>query len=97
LISFEGFGLPVIEAMYFGRPVILSTLTALPEVGGDAAYYFQNFEPKHMQAVLSESLAHYNANAYMKQKIRDRAAMFNWDKTAAQYLEVYRSLYGIGV
>lgn len=89
----EGFGLPVIEAMYFGKPAILSTLTALPEVGGDAAYYFENFEASHMQTVLTESLAHYNGNEYMKKRIKDRADLFNWDKTAGQYLEIYRSLY----
>lgn len=89
----EGFGLPVIEAMYFGKPVILSTLTALPEVGGDAAYYFMNFEQVHMQQVLKDSLAHYNANAYMKEKVKERATMFDWDKTAAHYLEIYRNLY----
>jgi glycosyltransferase involved in cell wall biosynthesis len=79
--------------MYFGTPVILSTLTALPEVGGDAAYYFRNFEPAHMQQVLRSSLSHYNANAYMKEKIKDRARFFNWDKTASAYRDIYRALY----
>ncbi|RYD85381.1 MAG: glycosyltransferase family 1 protein, partial [Sphingobacteriales bacterium] len=40
----EGFGLPVIEAMHFGKPVFLSTHTSLPEVGGNAAYYFNSFD-----------------------------------------------------
>lgn len=92
----EGFGLPVIEAMYFGKPCLLSSLTALPEVGGDAAYYFKSFDPGNMQSVLAESLAHYNGNGHMKEKIKDRANLFNWDKTAGQYLEIYRSLYSRG-
>ncbi|WP_331970752.1 glycosyltransferase family 1 protein, partial [Ohtaekwangia sp.] len=41
----EGFGLPVLEAMYYGKPVFLSKLTSLPEVGGEHAYYFDNFSP----------------------------------------------------
>ncbi|KAI9429020.1 hypothetical protein F5148DRAFT_1296643, partial [Russula earlei] len=89
----EGFGLPVIEAMHFGRPVILSTLTSLPEVGGEAAYYFQNFEPAHMQQVLANSLQHYNDTPHMATLIQERAALFNWEDTARQYLDIYRSLY----
>ncbi len=88
----EGFGLPVIEAMYFGRPVILSTHTSLPEIGGDAAYYFKNFEPVAMRKTLEDSLHHYNStNA--REKIMARASFFNWDNAAKQYLEVYRGLY----
>jgi glycosyltransferase involved in cell wall biosynthesis len=88
----EGFGLPVIEAMYFGRPVILSTHTSLPEIGGEEAYYFKNFEPVNMRQTLEESLQHYNStNA--REKIIARARSFNWDNAAKQYLEIYRTLY----
>jgi glycosyltransferase involved in cell wall biosynthesis len=88
----EGFGLPVIEAMHFGKPVFLSTLTALPEIGGNYAYYFQNFEPAAMRKVLEDGLRSYKT-------IGDPAAIkawaehFNWSNAAKQYIEVYRSLY----
>jgi glycosyltransferase involved in cell wall biosynthesis len=88
----EGFGLPVIEAMHFGRLVISSNLTALPEIGGDAAYYFKNFEPEHMQKVLKESLADYHSNPKMENKIKERAAFFNWKRAASEYMAVYKSL-----
>jgi glycosyltransferase involved in cell wall biosynthesis len=88
----EGFGLPVIEAMHFGKPVFLSNLTALPEIGGDAAYYFENFDAAEMQAVLTNGLQHFNNNQQSK-IVMERAAMFNWDTIARQYLDVYRSLY----
>lgn len=88
----EGFGLPVIEAMYFGRPVILSTHTSLPEIGGDDAYYFPNFEPGSMQQVLENSLVQYN-NSNPALKIKQRAGMFNWNDAVKKYLDVYRSLY----
>ena len=45
----EGFGLPPIEAMHFGKPVFLSRLTCLPEIGGDAAYYFDVFDSQQMR------------------------------------------------
>ncbi|MFC4263070.1 glycosyltransferase family 4 protein [Ferruginibacter yonginensis] len=89
----EGFGLPVIEAMYFGVPVILSTLTALPEIGGDVAYYFNSFEPQQMQADYQQALSAYNNDPTAPQKIMERATQFSWEEAAKKYLEVYRSLY----
>ena len=88
----EGFGLPVIEAMYFGKPVILSEYTSLPEVGGDCAYYFNNFEPEHMQEVLLKSLHHYNTTQ-AADKIKHRVSLFTWSHAAKQYMDVYRGLY----
>ena len=89
----EGFGLPVIEAMYFGRPVILSTSTALPEIGGNDAYYFNDFEPENMRSVLTNALKNYEENPDVQSKITARAKMFTWESAAKKYLEVYRSLY----
>lgn len=85
----EGFGLPVIEAMHFGKPVFLSTLTSLPEIGGDLAYYFKDFEPEAMQQVLRDGLADYDASQ-PAQALMEHAAKFNWDDTARQYLTLYQ-------
>ncbi len=60
----EGFGLPVIEAMHFGKPVFLSTHTSLPEIGGDAAFYFPTFEPADMQATFANGMAEFAAKKY---------------------------------
>lgn len=88
----EGFGLPVIEAMYYGKPVILSKCTSLPEIGGDCAYYFENFEPENMQKILAASLEDYNKNQ-PAEKIRARGRSFSWKDAAEKYLALYRSLY----
>ncbi len=85
----EGFGLPVIEAMYFGRPVFLSTYTSLPEIGGDQAYYFKSFEPGAMQKVLADGLSHFHQNN-LSESIRQHAEQFTWQKTAQQYLALYQ-------
>ncbi|MFP5390822.1 MAG: glycosyltransferase family 4 protein [Gammaproteobacteria bacterium] len=85
----EGFGLPVIEAMHHGRPVFLSDRTSLPEVGGDAAYYFDSFEPDRMRQVFKEGLAHFAAHRGAERG-RSRAAQFTWEKAAAAYLALYR-------
>jgi len=87
----EGFGLPVIEALYFEKPVLLSNHTSLPEIGGDAAYYFKNFEPAHMQQVLVDALNHFDLNNGGP-KAKQRALLFDWRKSAEQYHEVYDSL-----
>lgn len=89
----EGFGLPVIEAMYFGKPVFLSTRTSLPEIGGDAAYYFQDFNEASMRKVLEDGLIHFlthNRAVYAA----ERAAFFSWDKAAKAYLDIYQLLAG---
>jgi glycosyltransferase involved in cell wall biosynthesis len=88
----EGFGLPLIEAMYFGKPAFVSKATSLPEVGGDLAYYFEHFEPEYMQRVFAEGMAHYNATKPM-QTIRERALKYNWEQAASEYLTVYRKLF----
>jgi glycosyltransferase involved in cell wall biosynthesis len=87
----EGFGLPVIEAMHFGKPVFLSKYTSLPEVGGDAAYYFDNFEPMHMQDVFNKGMQDFTEHN-RAESIMDHADTFTWENTARQYLALYENL-----
>lgn len=88
----EGFGIPPIEAMQFGKPVFLSDKTSLPEVGGNHAYYFRDFDPRHMQQVFEEGMHQY-ATQHPQQAIIAHAHQFNWDRMTREYLHVYRSLY----
>jgi len=87
----EGFGLPVIEAMHFGKPVFLSTRTSLPEVGGNAAWYFDSFEPEVMQEAFEHGMQEYETKS-LAADIMAHAAQFSWDKTAAHYLNLYNQL-----
>ena len=84
----EGFGLPVIEAMHFGKPVFLSNRTSLPEIGGDAAYYFNSFEPQAMQEVFNAGLIDFDGHDYAP-KVMAHAAKFSWQTCAQQYLNLY--------
>jgi glycosyltransferase involved in cell wall biosynthesis len=88
----EGFGLPVVEAMSCGKPLFLSDRTALPEIGGDVSFYFNNFNPEYMQQVFNAGMKEFAANGLSK-KIKARSYHFNWHKAARQYIDVYRSLY----
>jgi glycosyltransferase involved in cell wall biosynthesis len=91
----EGFGLPPIEAMHFGKPVFLSRLTSLPEVGGAAAFYFDAFEGRPMRRVVEHGLAQHAARPSAAEAVRAHAARFNWDDAAAAYLALYARLLGI--
>ncbi len=88
----EGFGLPVTEAMSVGKPVFLSNLTALPEIGKDVAFYFRDFNARHMQKVFINGMQQYHENK-MEHAIREHSETFSWDKAANEYINVYRSLY----
>lgn len=87
----EGFGLPVLEAMQFGKPVFLSTRTALPEIGGDVAYYFPDFTADALQTAYQQGMVDY-ARYGRAGSIRQHATQFSWQTAARQYLGVYAAL-----
>jgi glycosyltransferase involved in cell wall biosynthesis len=88
----EGFGLPVTEAMSEGKPVFLSSSTALSEIGGEAAFYFSDFTPQNIHEQFDAGMKQYK-KAGMKDCIMQRAKDFSWQKAAAAYVGIYRSLY----
>ena len=84
----EGFGLPPIEAMHFGKPVFLSRLTSLPEVGGTLAHYFDGFDGTAMRA---EVMAGLQADAApgRAEAIVAHARGFSWQRCADQHIALY--------
>lgn len=88
----EGFGLPVLEAMYFEKPVLLSTATSLPEIGGGLADYFPGFDAKEMQDTLYSSLQAFESDPSQKEALKKRALSFSWDEAARQYYALYKEL-----
>jgi glycosyltransferase involved in cell wall biosynthesis len=76
--------------MHFGKPVFLSRLTSLPEIGGEEAFYFESFEPTHMQSVLEKALLLHDENK--ERALKKRASEFEWLHTASQYLQLYKSI-----
>ena len=89
---YEGFGIPVLEAMQLGTPVITSNLTAMPEVVGEAAILV---DPNNIDS-MSETMSNLiNNNALRKeltQKGFERIKLYSWEKTAQQYIELYQDL-----
>jgi glycosyltransferase involved in cell wall biosynthesis len=91
----EGFGMPVIEAMRFGKPVFLSTYSALPEIGGDLAFYWQNFDPQAMQAVFAEKMQYFQQDLSFSEKLKAYARQFNWENNVKQYLQLYQKIINL--
>lgn len=89
---YEGFGLPVLEAMACGTPVVCSNTSSLPEVGGDAAYYFDPQDSAAMAEAIGEVWRDSDLRESIRQNGLARAAQFSWEHAAKQTLAVYRSL-----
>lgn len=92
--QFEGFGLPVLEAMASGAPTILARSTSLPEVGGDAALYFTPGNDSELAECLSSVLLSPALAQDLRERGFQRAAQFTWRKHALETIAVYQSLLG---
>lgn len=85
----EGFGLPGLEAMGYGAPVISSTATCLPEVYGDAAHYFDPLDVKDMARAIDEVLSDDKLRNELIEKGHKQIAKYSWQRTAKQTHAVY--------
>jgi glycosyltransferase involved in cell wall biosynthesis len=88
----EGFGLPPLEAMSCGTPVASSDAFSLPEVGGDAARYFDPHETEQMVETLRPILADPDLRAEMRQRGLAQAGRFSWQKAAQETWNLYQTL-----
>jgi glycosyltransferase involved in cell wall biosynthesis len=90
----EGFGLPGLEAMVHGAPVVSSNATCLPEVYGEAAHYFDPLDTSDMAAKIGEVLYDEALRSNLIKKGKEQAAKYSWRRTAEQTLEVYEKALG---
>lgn len=91
--KFEGFGLPPLEAMQCGIPVIVSSVSSLPEVVGDAGIMVDPFDDKKISIELEKMIADDKLRKYYSQKGRERAAEFSWEKTAIATMAAYKKAF----
>ncbi|MCL2661913.1 MAG: glycosyltransferase [Oscillospiraceae bacterium] len=88
---FEGFGLPILEAMARGCPVITSNVSSMPEVAGDAAILIDPYNTEQLTHEIERVVLSDTLRAEMKRKGLEQCKKFSWDKTAAMTEDVYKA------
>ncbi len=87
---YEGFGLPILESMASGTPVITSHTSSMPEVGGDAAIYIDPYNSRDISEALRGLMGSSSFHKQLRDRGIERAKRFTWEKTARETLEVFK-------
>ncbi len=89
---YEGFGLPLLEAMACGCPVICSNAASLPEVAGDAAMFIDPYDDEDLAHAIHEMVLDRRMRNDLKRKGLKRAGQFSWERAAKQTLAVFKKV-----
>lgn len=92
----EGFGMPILEAMASGTPVACSNLSSMPEVAGDAAMMFDPYDEEALTAALHKLTTDNGSRSHFIEKGLERGRCFNWKETAARTMRVIEEAAHIG-
>jgi len=93
--TLEGFGLPVLEAMACGTPVVASSAASLPEVGGNAALYFDPLSADELAVQIERVLESHELRVSLRNLGIQQATQFSWEKAARRHIELYSGLLGL--
>lgn len=92
LSFFEGFGLPLLEAMSFELPCISSNVTSLPDVGGDSVCYCDPYDEESIQEAFDKTVYSDEYRKDLRKKALQRSSSFSYRTTAQEYMDLYKSL-----
>lgn len=88
---YEGFGMPILESLASGTPVITSHTSSMPEVGGDAAIYIDPYNSRDLSEALHGLMTSSNLHKQLRDRGIERAREFTWEKAARATLDVFNS------
>lgn len=88
----EGFGLPVIEAMQFGKPVFSSQETSLKEIGSTHAFFWDGFEANSMKSLINSKLEYFYENKDLAEAEKTYADSFSYEKHFEKYMKLYETI-----
>jgi glycosyltransferase involved in cell wall biosynthesis len=88
----ESFGIPILEAMACGVPVITSNTSSMPEISGDAACLVDPFKPEEITAAMIRAMTDQSLRSELSAKGPPQAAKFSWRAMAASVLDIYRAI-----
>lgn len=91
---YEGFGLPILDAYLCGLPVITSNTSAMPEVGGDAAFYVDPLNVDGIKKAVKKVMSDSELRKDLIKKGFDQVKKFSWEKCAKETFDVYKKLHG---
>ena len=91
--TYEGFGLPILEANAVGRPVITSNIASMPEVGGEAVYYVDPHNVDDIRKGILELIQNADLRDCLIKKGLENIKRFKPEVIAAQYCELYENIY----
>jgi len=89
---YEGFGFPPLEAMSLGCPVLVNQTSSLPEICGDAAFYFAAADAGELSRCLTSILADDRGRAMKRELGEQRVGLYDWKRSAQRTLDVYRTV-----
>ena len=93
---YEGFGLPLLESMSYGKPTFCAARSSLPEIGGSDVFYWDNFDANYMVDVYHRGMSEFARDTGRSERLKARASEFSWGNAARQYARLYEQILSVG-